>query len=346
MFGLIDRIVSLDMGQRGMRNLYKAARARSPEPLCSAAAKHLLGLKAADHVMIITGSIVRGWVSPELAETDGPLGTAALARAVNHGFRAIPVVLTDPSLLKCIGATLEEAGLTVVDDAHAMAGVTNERLSSVAVIDTCADDHAAAQRDAKLLLDRFKPRVIISVERAGMSADGTFRNSLAQDFSAGRSLLDYVVREGQARGVPTVGVGDFGNEIGMGAIREAVEKNIQHGKVVCADLGTDVVFPVGVSNWGCYAILAALAILAQRPELAHTAVAERRLLEAAPRLGLVDGLHGSRDPTADGLPTSISVSIVSLLEGVVERGVNFQEVLGSHAPVYEIDRLARYRKLM
>jgi hypothetical protein len=107
-----------------------------------------------------------------------------------------------------------------------------------------------------------------------------------------------------------------------------------------------VVFPAGVSNWGCYAILAALAILTGRPELAHTPDMERRLLEAAPRLGLVDGLHGAREATADGMPGQVSISIVALLEAVVARGVNFQKVLGSEAPVYDIDQLSKYRRLM
>lgn len=346
MFDLIDRIVSLDIGQRGITNLYKAARARSAEPLCSAAARSLLDLKAGEHVMLITGSICRGWVSPELAETDGPIGTAALARVVSYGFNAIPVILTDPSLVKCVSATLEMAGLTVVGHNQAQAAVANERFTSVAVVETCGSEHAAAQRDAKLLHDRFKPRAVICIERAGITADGTFRNSIGQDFSAGRSRLDYVVREAQARGVPTIGVGDGGNEIGMGAIRPAVEQHIHKGKIICADVGTDVVFPVGVSNWGCYAIQAALAILTQRSELAHTAALEKRLLEAAPRIGLVDGFHGKREPTTDGLPTSVSLSIASLLEVVAQRGIAFQKLIGPRAPVYEMDHLTQFRKLM
>jgi hypothetical protein len=105
----------------------------------------------------------------------------------------------------------------------------------------------------------------------------------------------------------------------MGAIRAAVEQHMRNGKVICADLGTDVVFPVGVSNWGCYAIQAALAVLTGRSALAHPAELERALLMAAPGLGLIDGLNGKRESTADGLPIAANVSIASLLEIVVQR---------------------------
>ena len=72
-----------------------------------------------------------------------------------------------------------------------------------------------------------------------------------------------------------------GNEIGMGAVADAVHKYVPHGEIICAQLATDVLLPAGVSNWGCYAIQAALAILSGKPELLHTSALERRLVEAA-----------------------------------------------------------------
>ena len=318
-FDLIDRIASLDVGGRGMTPLYDAARARSGQPLCSAAARHLTDLHSGDSVMLLTGSIVRGWVSLELGDSDGPIGTAALARTLNYGFNVVPVVLTDVSLMKSMSATLEAAGLTVVTADQARAAVLNKRFTAVAVVESCSTEDRAAEREARMLHDRYHPRVVISIERAGLTADDTFRNSVGIDYSAGRSRLDYIVREAQAHAVPTIGIGDYGNEIGMGAIREAVEKHMPNGKTVCAQLATDVIFPTGVSNWGCYAIQAALAILTGRTELAHSADLEHRLLAAAPQFGLIDGLSGKREATADDLPLTANMSVVSLLETVVQR---------------------------
>lgn len=320
MFELIDRVVSMDIAQRGMQHLYDAARELSGEPLCSAAARHLMRLARGDHAMLLTGSIVRGWVSLDIGETDGPIGTAALARMLSYGLNVVPVVLTDPSLVKGVTATLEAAGLNVVDAHQARAAVASDRFTCVAVVDTCSTGEEA-RAEAKALHERYDPRVVVSTERAGMTADGTFRNSSAVDYSAGRARLDHVVHEAKARGVPTIGIGDFGNEIGMGAIRAAVERHMPKGSIICADLATDVVFPVGVSNWGCYAIQAAMAIMARRADLAHSAERERSLLLAAGRIGLIDGLTGRREPTADGLSLEANASIVALLEAIVRRAL-------------------------
>src|SRR5580704_17970690 len=106
MFDTLDRIVNLDIGKRGVDKLYAPARARCDEPLSAAAARSLTDLAAGDRVVLVTGSLTRPWVSMKIGETDGPVGTAALARTLSYGFNAIPVVVTDTSLLEPIGATL------------------------------------------------------------------------------------------------------------------------------------------------------------------------------------------------------------------------------------------------
>ena len=90
MFDILDRIMNLDIGQRGVDKLYKPARARSSEALCAAAARHLTRTAAGDCIVLITGSLTRPWVSLSIGETDGPVGVAALARALSYGFNAIP----------------------------------------------------------------------------------------------------------------------------------------------------------------------------------------------------------------------------------------------------------------
>ena len=50
--------------------------------------------------------------------------------------------------------------------------------------------------------------------------------------------------------IPTIGVGDGGNEIGIGALVEAVHKYVPYGEILCAQLATDVLLSAGVSNWG------------------------------------------------------------------------------------------------
>jgi hypothetical protein len=321
MFDLIDRIVCLDIGQRGITGLYEPARALVSEPLCAAAARCLTGLEAGDHVFIITGSLSRAGVSPAIAENDGPIGAATLARAISYGFNAIPVVLVDASITDRVAAMVEMAGPNVVTAEQARIATETPRFTGVAVMESGVIDDTEARADARRLIETYRPKAVISVERAGMTADGTYRNALGQDYSEGRARLDYVVREALDRGVPTVGVGDGGNEIGMGAVAEAVRVHVPHGEVLCAELATDVLLPVGVSNWGCYAIEAALAILTGNADLAHDPERERRLIEASPGIGLIDGNAGTLDPTVDGMPVEVHAGIVELLAACVRRGL-------------------------
>ena len=321
MFELIDRIVGLDVGQRGMTGLLAPARAHAGGPISEAAAKPLADLGAGDVVFILTGSLTRAGVSEKIAENDGPIGVAALARAITIGFNAIPVVLVDAPIMGKVAAMIERAGPNVVSFEQARIATETPRFTAVASMASCSDDDATARAECKALIDDYRPLAVISVERAGMTADGTYRNALGQDYSQGRARLDHVVAEATARGIPTVGVGDGGNEIGMGAVKDAVAEHVPHGEVLCAELATDVVLPAGVSNWGCYGICAALAIITGNGELAHTAALERRLIEASPAIGLVDGMSGRLEPTVDGMPVEVHVGIVELLAAAVRRGL-------------------------
>jgi hypothetical protein len=321
MFDLLDQIMNLDIGNRGVGKLFEPARARHSEALCAAAARHLTGLAPGDVVILITGSLTRPWVSNTIGETDGPVGVAALSRALSYGFNAIPVVLTDTSLIPPIAATLQAAGQISVTLEQARRATANKRFSSVAVVQGFPLDDLAAHADATRILDEFAPKAVISVERAGMTPRGTYHNMLGQDYSEGRAKLDFVVQQAAARNIPTIGVGDGGNEIGMGAVADAVHKHVPHGEILCAELATDVLLPAGVSNWGCYAIQAALAILTNKPQMLHTAAMERRLIEAAAAAGLLDGNTGKGEATVDDLSLDVHAGIVELLMVTAQRAM-------------------------
>ena len=321
MHELIDRIVNLDIGNRGVAGLYEPARALTGEPLCLAAARHLAGLQTGDRVFILTGSLTRSAVNDRIAENDGPIGAAVLARALTLGFNAVPVILADRSILGTLGRMTELAGPNVMtlEEAEIATGLT--RFTGVTVMDGVSSDDAAAPAECKALMEKYAPKAVVSVERAGLTADGTYRNMLGQDYTEGRAKLDHVIAEAAAAGIPTIGIGDGGNEIGMGAIPEAVAAHIPHGPVLCSTVATDVLFPVGVSNWGCYGVAASLAILAGDLRLAHSAELERRLIEASASVGLVDGTTGMLDPTVDGLPVAVHAGLVEMLQNVVQRAL-------------------------
>jgi hypothetical protein len=68
---------------------------------------------------------------------------------------------------------------------------------------------------------------------------------------------------------------------------------------------TDEVITAGISNWGTYALIVAMALLEPRLPLAETlsVEGERTLLSRLVReTGAVDGVTRRREPSVDGVP--------------------------------------------
>jgi len=78
----LDKLVSMDIGGRGVEHLYKAARARQGATLVGAAADALLSVPDGATIFVTTGSVSRAWISTEIGENDGPAGAAAVIRAL------------------------------------------------------------------------------------------------------------------------------------------------------------------------------------------------------------------------------------------------------------------------
>ncbi|XP_077637045.1 D-glutamate cyclase, mitochondrial isoform X4 [Crocuta crocuta] len=99
------------------------------------------------------------------------------------------------------------------------------------------------------------------------------------------------------------GVGDGGNELGMGKVKEAVKRHIRNGDVIACDVETDFAVIAGVSNWGGYALACALCILnsneVHRRYLRKAtgpsgAPGEQNWAEALPSVAKADGNAGPR----------------------------------------------------
>ena len=103
----------------------------------------------------------------------------------------------------------------------------------------------------------------------------------------------------------TIGIGDGGNEIGMGKIpHETIVKNIPNGDLIHCRVPTDHLIVAGVSNWGAYALAAGIYVLrgVKPPPDLFDPDREREILEVMVREGpLVDGKTGKQEATVDGL---------------------------------------------
>src|SRR5438046_4158377 len=111
----VDRLITVDVSARGLiRVLYDAARTSlEGRPLAMPAAERLWAATAPGQpVVIATGLPIRGWFSPAMAENDGPIGAATLARAIYLARKALPVLICEAEQVPVLEACVRAASLT------------------------------------------------------------------------------------------------------------------------------------------------------------------------------------------------------------------------------------------
>lgn len=322
--GRLDQLVSVDFGSRGLQPLYEAARERSGGPLVGAAADRLAALEAGVTVVIATGSVSRGWISPTVGENDGPAGAAVIVRGLVLGKRARCIVLAEETLLPALAAILTAAGLTVLPLEEAIRATEDGSLAAVALRPFTTDDDEAPQA-ASELLNELNPSLLFSAERAGRNSANVYHNMGGLDYGAGRARVDYLFDAALEYGIPTVAVGDGGNEIGMGGIAQVVRDHIPYGREcrcpcrqgIAAVTGADALVVAACSNWGCYAIAAALAVRLRDSRLVHTRDGERALLRRSVDAGLINAVDGIVDQRVDGIEVETHLALVDLIDAAV-----------------------------
>lgn len=309
---LVDQILALDPGHRDI-----AAFSNPGAALDAARA-----LRRARRVLIVTGFTV----GPDMPETDGPPGAAVLGRALRR-LGAHVTHVTDPA-----NVPLVEASLKTLDEP-----------AGVAVYP------AEAGGAARLLADE-KPTHLVAIERPGRNGAGDYLNMRGDSVAAWNAPMDELfvcsggreagshrgwpekgacrrrvrgqpVRSGKAVTRPvTVGIGDGGNEIGMGNVRARLARlDALRGRIACV-VPVDHLVVAGVSNWGSYGVVAALGRLTGL-DLLHTPEVERRLIQACVSAGGCDGVTRRREPTVDSLADHTHAAVVDLLRLASRSGI-------------------------
>jgi hypothetical protein len=120
------------------------------------------------------------------------------------------------------------------------------------------------------------------------------------------------MRTGRTRRPVSIGVGDGGNEIGMGNVRRRLVRQRSPLAPVASIVSVDHLVVAGTSNWGAYGIVAALARLTGK-DLLHDPAIEARVIDACVAAGASDGVTRARVPTVDGLHTDVHAAVVELL---------------------------------
>ncbi len=295
-------------------------------PLC---AGHL-GLAADDlarhgqHAAIVTGFFVPD-AQPPAAETDGPPGAAMLgATLAALGMRA--TLVTDEYCAGAVRAAARAAGLdrdclTVCPQAAGdwiesfLQSERGRSLTHLIAIERVGPSHdetslALQPRPCAPPLDEF--RALVPPARRNHCHN--IRGRLIDDTTAPLHGL-FEVGPQRVTGLRTIGIGDGGNEIGMGSVLwEELARRSTSAEAAAAPcrIATNYTIVAGTSNWGAFGLAAATALLAGRAEVVlpfdeefHRASLERFVAEGP----AVDGITRRREPTVDGLPFGTYIQI-------------------------------------
>ncbi|MBM3225428.1 MAG: DUF4392 domain-containing protein, partial [Candidatus Tectomicrobia bacterium] len=189
-------------------------------------------------------------------------------------------------------------------------------------------EEAAARVSAHALLQQAQPAIIVVTEKVGPNRLGVAHSAMGFAIPAGaRSLVEYLLDAAHVAGLPTIGVGDNGNDMGFGLIEDLVRRYKPYGDVCQCPCGgglatvtrVNTLVTAAVANWGAYGIVACLAALRQQPALLHSAAMELQMLDACVQAGAADGITGRREATVDALPAAVHASIVELLHALIAK---------------------------
>lgn len=220
------------------------------------------------NVAIVTGFYVPQG-RPPAAETDGLSGSTMLAAGlIEAGHKA--VVVTDWPCFPALKAAA--AGAPV----------------PVEAIGCGIDDDSVLSLWEQLKADGLTH--LIAIERVGVAADGNSYDMMGKPMGEFTARFDLWFDRAPEDRIVTLGVGDGGNEIGMGNVpRALVVEDIPNGEAIACATRADHLFVCGVSNWAGAAILATASRFdpgRADSYLRHASPAiERRLLEHAVYLG-------------------------------------------------------------
>ncbi len=316
----LDNLMNLDPRGYGVcRILYAGSRQFTGKPLVLNAAEKLTGnIKKGDIVHIITGFVL---LPHRKAEMDGICSSMMLARFIAEAFEALPVLVIPEDCRAAVRELAPVVGLHLYDD---IAGAA--QYPAAMAFSVFTKDAGKAAENAEQLLSS-PPAMVISVEAPGANARGEYHNAVGMNITELEAKSDQLLAMAQRRGIPTLAVGDLGNEAGMGTIAEHVRRFIPRaaegacqcdcGGGVLAATAADSIVTATVSDWGVYAMMAATAFLLGRPELLPGEPMQRSVIRTASRCGMVD-MYGWLNPAVDGMDEEFNVTLLTLMRRCIQ----------------------------
>jgi hypothetical protein len=295
--------IQQDPGNRGLgrhpdANLFNAC----PDDF-AAACRSLAG-QAEATLAVVTGFYI---ISAGVGETDGPLGAVYLARTLPLlGVRIY--LASDPFCIPALNAGLRRCGLASSPVRELPAGSASvqfaDRPTHVLAIERPGRSHTPRSIRAQpgsddATVGRFETEVPPEHHDRYHSMRGV-------DISAHTRDPGFEFTGDDPNRPVTIGIGDGGNEIGMGKVPwPVIRANINNGALIACRVPADYLIVAGVSNWGAYALACGVAAFkgVPPPEEWFDPDRERDILQCMVDEGrIIDGVSGQFTTSVDGLP--------------------------------------------
>ena len=211
-------------------------------------------------------------LSANAPETDGPPGAIAIGNVlekIGHNVFYITDKYTVPIMEKYISekSSIVEFPITNITDSVSF---------------------------SKQVIRDKSPSLLISVERCGASEDGIYRNMRDVDITSYTAKIDTLFELHPT----SIGIGDGGNEIGLGNVAKWVKKSQELVQFPARTKVTKLILS-SISNWGAYGFIAALSLKNGTNMLPNT-TEECDLIKNMVDLGAVDGVSGEATCKVDG----------------------------------------------
>lgn len=279
----IDQIIKQDPGKR---NIISESTNNPLKQVVSS-------LLDAKHVLLTTGFFI-----PEAnsIETDGPPGTFFIANALSDlGIRVTILVEEYAKEIflaasKCYNVNIDYKFINL-----------NKTYSYAELI---SDDTTH----------------LIALERPGMASDGYYYNQQGNSISHHHFKLDECFTKAQKLGIVTIGIGDGGNELGLGNDYNLFRKSIANGEKIATVTSSDFHIMCGVSNWAGYAIAALLNFEAKNDNFYDETLLDCIMTKIIDN-GAVDGVVKKATKTVDGLPYKWELGVLNSINSILKKTV-------------------------
>tara|TARA_B100000945_G_scaffold210587_1_gene169483 strand:+ start:176 stop:1015 length:840 start_codon:yes stop_codon:yes gene_type:complete len=255
------------------------------ETVCEDAANIILNNP--NKAIILTGFYI---LSAGAAETDGPIGAIAIGNALkNIGYHVTYITdeFSQPPIKKVLSA----------DDNLEIFPMQNHEQSAIT---------------ADKMISDLNPSLIISIERCGPTVNGDYLNSRGKKIEEFNSKTEYLLNNN----IPSIGIGDGGNEIGMGNLKHVIKNSTELSNPPCITT-TDLLIPASTSNWGGYGLVAGLSKITNK-NLLPSIPEDEKLIKDFVDAGGVDGITATSSYKVDSFELEVNSSILNRLHKLIQ----------------------------